>query len=216
MAGRWRTTAFGALVASAVIALAWIAFTPLHSPEAGEKRAQLPAQRLVGQFLVATPQLSDPRFAESVIYIVADDDGGAMGLIVNRVYGRGPLSALLSAFGVEGEGASGTVALYYGGPVMPRSGFILHSGDYSGPETQEIVAGVSLSTGADALRAMGAGEGPRQSRIMLGYAGWGPGQLADEIARGDWLTASAGPALVFDDDAETLWKRIYPHAGKAL
>lgn len=166
MAKRWRPTVFGARFTSVVhvLALAWIVFVPLHSPEAGAHRARLPAQGLVGQFLVATPQLGDPRFAESVVYIVADDDGGAMGLIVNRVFGRGPLSALLSAFGVAGEGASGTAVLYYGGPVMPRRGFILHSSDYGGPETQEIVAGVSLSTGADVLRAMAAGEGPRQSQ----------------------------------------------------
>lgn len=177
---------------------------------------KVPASGLTGQFLVATPQLTAPPFDESVIFMIADDEGGAMGLMVNRVFGHGPLRDLLAGFGVSTADGSDLVPLHYGGPVMPRRGFVLHGNDYAGGGTRGITDSVFLSTGADILRAMAENMGPRQRRVILGYAGWAPGQLDAEIARGDWLTAAATPALIFDDEPQSLWRRVYRHAGQAL
>lgn len=189
----------------------------LYEGAVGEKVPSVsPASGLTGQFLVATPQLTDPRFDQSVIYMIADDSGGAMGLIVNRVFGHGPLSTLLTGFGIAAPNVTETIDLYYGGPVMPRKGFILHGSDYAGSGTRGVTSDVFLSTDADVMRAMAEGSGPSERRVILGYAGWAPGQLDAEIARGDWLTAAAGPELVFDPDPQTLWARVYRHAGKVL
>lgn len=171
---------------------------------------------LAGQFLVATPRIGDARFAHTVILIVAHSDEGAMGLVVNRSYGEGSLTALLAGFGVKDAERSERVRLHYGGPVEPGRGFVLHSTDYAGPSTQTVDSGVSLSTGKDVLEAVAAGRGPRQAVFIIGYAGWGAGQLEGEIAHGDWLTAPVDARLVFTADPDQVWQRAYRGAGVAL
>lgn len=171
---------------------------------------------LAGQFLVASPEMPDPRFAQTVVYLVSHDEHGAMGLIVNRNYGRGPLKSLLQGFGVEKAKAEETVVLHYGGPVEQIRGFVLHSADYSGPSTQVVADDVALSTGFDILKALAAGGGPRQRLFLLGYAGWGPSQLEGEIARNDWLTAPAEDRLIFSDEGERIWEEALKRAGTPL
>lgn len=171
---------------------------------------------LAGQLLVATPRIGDPRFARTVILIVTHSDEGAMGLVVNRAYGEGSLTALLAGFGVKDAERSERVRLHYGGPVEPGRGFVLHSTDYAGPSTQTVDGGVALSTGKDVLEAVAAGRGPRQAVFIIGYAGWGAGQLEGEIAHGDWLTAPADARLVFTADPDQVWQRAYRGAGVAL
>ena len=171
---------------------------------------------IAGQLLVATPRMPDPRFSEAVIYMIDHDAKGAMGLVVNRSLGEGQLKALLEAFGVESEDATGTVRLHYGGPVEAGRGFVLHSTDYSGPSTRVVNGQIAVSTGLDVLKAVGAGEGPRESRFILGYAGWGPGQLESEMAREDWLTAPADSSLIFSDDLDAVWEKALASSGLSL
>ncbi len=171
---------------------------------------------LAGQFLVASPRIGDARFARSVILIVTHSEEGAMGLVVNRSYGEGSLTALLAGFGVKDAERSERVRLHYGGPVEPGRGFVLHSTDYVGPSTQAVDSGVALSTGKDVLEAIAAGRGPRQAVFIIGYAGWGAGQLEGEIAQGDWLTAPVDARLVFTADPDQVWQRAYRGAGVAL
>ena len=171
---------------------------------------------LAGQLLVATQKLGDPRFANTVIYMVDHDAKGAMGLIVNRAIGVGPLDKLLEGFGSEDEDAAGTIRLHYGGPVAPGQGFILHSTDYKGPGTRVVNKGVAITTKLKVLEAIAKGEGPKRSLFALGYAGWGPGQLEGEIARDDWVTAPADESLIFSDDLESTWDRAIKKAGVAL
>ncbi len=171
---------------------------------------------LAGQLLVATQKLGDPRFAHTVIYMVDHDAKGAMGLIVNRAIGVGPLDKLLKGFGIEGEDAAGTIRLHYGGPVDLAHGFILHSTDYKGPGTRVVNKGVAITTKLEVLKAIAKGEGPKRSLFALGYAGWGPGQLEGEIARDDWVTAPADENLIFSDDLESTWDRAIKKAGVAL
>ncbi|MFQ5619560.1 MAG: YqgE/AlgH family protein [Rhodospirillales bacterium] len=171
---------------------------------------------LAGQLLVATQKLGDPRFAQTVIYMVNHDAKGAMGLIVNRAIGVGPLDKLLKGFGIEGGDAAGTIRLYYGGPVDLERGFMLHSTDYKGPGTRVVNKGVAITTQLEVLKAIAKGEGPKRSLFALGYAGWGPGQLEGEIARDDWVTAPADENLIFGDDLENTWDRAIKKAGVAL
>jgi putative transcriptional regulator len=171
---------------------------------------------LAGQFLVATTRIGDPRFAKTVIYMVAHDDSGAVGLIVNRVYGKGRLDKFLEGFSVEPHDAKGDILLRYGGPVEPSAGFVLHTADYRGPGTRVVNERMAMTSEISVLKAIADGKGPNKTLFALGYAGWGPGQLEGEIARGDWLSAPADEGLIFDGDADTMWDRVSGQAGIKL
>lgn len=211
---RWGAAAWRLAVALMVCAAITVA-ARADEPETGAAKAAS-ATPLVGQLLVASSSIGDPRFAETVIYMISHDADGAMGLVVNRAYGEGPLDALLEAVGVESEGASGRVRLQYGGPVEPGRGIVLHSADYSGASTRVVADRVAVSFGKDVLEAIAAGVGPQRSAILLGYAGWGPGQLEDELSRDDWLTARSEESLIFSDDLDSVWRNAMDHAGLSL
>ncbi len=173
-----------------------------------EAGAEPPASEgLAGQLLVATEKMPDPRFAETVIYMVEHNASGAMGLVVNRPLGEVPFTDLLEGLGLENEGVSGNVRVHYGGPVEERRGFVLHSPDYTDEGTKVIDASVALTSKPEIVRAIAGGVGPRQSLVVFGFAGWGPGQLESEMMRGDWITVPADEALVFSDDYEDKWRR---------
>ncbi len=200
-------------------AVATMALVSLSTPSlGGEKVSAVPTHTpfLTGQLLVATQKLGDPRFTETVIYMVDHDAKGAMGLIVNRAYGVGPLDKLLKGFGIEDEDVAGTIRLHYGGPVDTGHGFVLHSTDFEGPGTRVVNKEMALTTKLEVLKAIAKGEGPKRSLFALGYAGWGPGQLEGEIARDDWVTAPADQNLIFSDDLESTWDRAIKMAGVAL
>lgn len=169
-----------------------------------------------GQLVVAAPGMPDPRFAESVIYMVEHNSRGAFGLIVNRPFGSGPLHEFLMGLGLPAPEKSGDVLLHYGGPVDPGRLFVLHSSDWKSPHTVAARGPIAATAHPDVLEAIAGGHGPRHSLVILGYAGWGPQQLEHEMARGDWITAPADPDLVFDDDAETKWERASKTGGLAL
>jgi len=187
-------------------------------PECGFAGSSPPGASLSGQLLVASPEMSDPRFAHTVIYIVSHDGEGAMGLVVNRTFGHGSLKSLLKGFGIQPVKTDGTVALHYGGPVERGRGFVLHSIDYSGSSTRPVAGDIALSTGLDILKAVAGGSGPRRSLFLLGYAGWGAGQLEGELARNDWLIAPADDGLIFSDDPDPdeIWKTVMNRAGTPL
>ncbi len=165
------------------------------------------ATGLAGQLLVATPAMSDPRFVETVIFMVKHDASGAMGLVVNRPVGEIAMTDLLKELGIDDESADGEIRLYYGGPVDAGRGLVLHSPDYVAEETQVITDKVSLTAEREIVRAIAHGDGPRLSLVTFGYAGWGAGQLEGEIKRGGWISVPADEALVFDDDYEGKWAR---------
>jgi putative transcriptional regulator len=160
---------------------------------------------LAGQLLIATPALSGPPFEHAVILVAQHNKGGALGIVINRPLGERPLADVLKAFGVDASGVSGSVRLFLGGPVDPQINLVLHSTDYHGDNTVDIDGRVALSSGAQILRAIALGKGPRQSLIAFGYAGWAPMQLDDELRQGVWDTVPEDPALVFDDDRAKVW-----------
>jgi putative transcriptional regulator len=162
---------------------------------------------LAGQFLVATPEMGDPRFAEAVIYMVSHDQKGAMGLVINRPVAEGPLSDLLKALGTEDEKANGKITIHYGGPVDPERLFVLHSADYVDKASLKLANGLAVTGDSEILHAIAGGKGPKQSLFIFGYAGWAPGQLEAELGRNDWFSIPAEKALIFDGDAESKWER---------
>jgi putative transcriptional regulator len=166
-----------------------------------------PVGNLAGQFLVATDELRDPRFARTVVYIVRHSDAGAMGFVVNRPIASGPLADVLTPLGMDTTGIRGDITAYYGGPVEPAVGFILHTIDYAAPGTVPVKGTIALTANAAILRDIGMGAGPRRSLFAMGYAGWSPGQLEGEIAAGAWEVVPADEALLFDENNQTKWER---------
>ena len=161
-----------------------------------------------GQLLVASPKMRDPRFHKSVVYLVEHNDKGALGVIVNKVYGNGPLAKLMEGFGMKPGGAKGRITLHFGGPVAADGAFILHTGDYKAARSRPIDQAISFTTDTKILQDVAAGKGPRRLLFVLGYAGWSTGQLQDEMARGDWSLAKADEGLVFGDGKGDAWERI--------
>ncbi len=171
---------------------------------------------LRGQLLVASPDMADPRFMRSVVYMVKHDKTGAVGLIINKTFGTGPLREFLKGLGIDPGGAEGSINLHYGGPVAPRAGFVLHTADYNGPDTRVVNKNMAMTTELDIMRAIAEGRGPRHRLFAMGYSGWGAGQLESEIERGDWLSAPADEDLIFDEDQKTKWDRASDKAGLKL
>ena len=157
-----------------------------------------------GQLLIASPSLPDP-FDHAVILLAQHDRNSALGIVINRPLGRRPIGKVLAALGADAEGVNDDVLIFLGGPVSPNVAFALHSAEYHGAHTLDIDGHVALSDAAGVLRDIGTGHGPKQSLIAFGYAGWAPGQLDDEIARGSWVAAPENPALVFNTDRAKVW-----------
>lgn len=153
---------------------------------------------LTGKLLVSMPGIGDPRFAQSVIFMSSHTEEGAMGLIVNKTVHGVSLEEVLDQLSVEGAAAV-EFGVHMGGPVETGRGFVLHSDEYeSAMATLKVTEGFALTATLDVLEDIVRQRGPRQARLMLGYSGWGPGQLEDEIAQNGWLVADAAPDLVFD------------------
>ena len=162
---------------------------------------------LAGRLLVASPEMNDPRFARAVVFMVRHDADGALGLVVNRPFKETGIAELLERLGLAHEGIHGSIRMHYGGPVEPGRVFVLHTADWRGEGTQVIANGIALSPPPGVLRAIGTDAGPRRALLVLSYSGWGPGQLEREIQAGGWVSVPADAALVFDDDAATMWER---------
>jgi putative transcriptional regulator len=168
---------------------------------------------LAGQLLVAMPQMLDPRFARTVIYMVAHTEDGAMGLVLNRVLGSVTFPDLLSQLGIGVTDPARNIHVHFGGPVEMGRGFVLHSADYHQGATLRVDDNVSVTATIDILRDIAGGAGPRRCLLALGYAGWGPGQLEDELHRNGWLNVSADEELVFGPDLEGKWEHAIAKIG---
>ena len=170
---------------------------------------------LTGQLLVAMPQMQDPRFARSVVYLCAHSaDAGAMGLVVNKTIGSLTVEELYAHLKIEPRRRSNRPQpVHFGGPVDPGRGFVLHSAEYHEEGTLEVGDEFAMTATLDILRAMGKGEGPQRSLLALGYAGWGPGQLDAEIQANGWLSVTADAELVFGFDDDSKWQRALAKLG---
>ena len=174
------------------------------------------ADKLTGQLLVATPELDDPHFRHTVVLIVHHGEDGTLGLVVNRPLGKAPAAELLKRLGVPEQGAKGDIELSYGGPVQPEIGMVVHSSDYRLPDTTSVTRQLSVTSNPQVLHDMAAGSGPQHAVAVLGYAGWGPGQLEGEMAEGAWITIPADPDLVFTPDPDKEWQTAVSRRGEEL
>jgi putative transcriptional regulator len=127
-----------------------------------------------------------------------------------------PVTKLLDALGLDSKGSKGSVRLFAGGPVQLDACFIVHSADYHRPGTVDIDGRVAMTSNREVLRDIGHHQGPRQSLVAFGYAGWGPGQLEGELALGGWFTLPEDPNLVFDADRDQLWDEAMKHRAISL
>jgi len=172
---------------------------------------------LTGQLLVAMPQMMDPRFARSVVYICAhSEEAGAMGLVVNKLLQALTMDELFTHLKLEPARQNQASPVYFGGPVEPGRGFVLHTAEYKEEATLAVSGDFAVTATLDILRAIGRGEGPRRSILALGYAGWAPGQLDAEIQANGWLSVEADAELVFDDDIDGKWQRALGKLGVDL
>jgi putative transcriptional regulator len=161
---------------------------------------------LNGKLLIAMPGMSDPRFASSVIFMCAHSDEGSMGLIVNKPTLGLKLADLLEQLDITTGDSGRDIRVHFGGPVEHGRGFVLHSTDYTNCEaTLEVDEQFGMTATQDILEALAGGTGPDAAMLMLGYAGWEPGQLENEIKDNGWLVADATPQIVFELDSSAKW-----------
>ncbi|MGD9921081.1 MAG: YqgE/AlgH family protein [Pseudorhodoplanes sp.] len=162
---------------------------------------------LDGQMLIASPSMSDDRFAKSLIYICAHSPEGAMGIVVNQPASNIKFPDLLVQLNVvpdrdaiEVSTRHDDVMVMKGGPVETGRGFVLHSSDFFiENSTLPIDEGICLTATIDILEAIATGSGPESAILALGYAGWAPGQLEAEIQNNGWLHCTADPELIFGE-----------------
>ena len=165
----------------------------------------LESSNLAPGLLLAMPQLADPNFSRAVVLMIEHSELGSFGLVINH---PSPIKAseLLDSLEMSWHGEDSAV-VWAGGPVSPSTGWVLHEPvgiAEPGQGTIAITSSISLSTSPDRLRAI-ANRPPRNIRLLLGYSGWGPGQLAAEMARGAWLHTDATPHLVFETPPDEIW-----------
>ena len=160
---------------------------------------------LAGHLLIAMPGMQDPRFDHSVVCLCAHSSEGAMGVMVNRLFAGMAFDDLLRQLKLEALPKRGRLRMVSGGPVETGRGFVLHTDDWTADGTLAVAPGLALTASIDILAAIAGGGGPREGVLALGYAGWGPGQLEDEIQRNAWLNVPADEALVFREDLARSW-----------
>ena len=160
------------------------------------------------------PDMGDPRFAYTVVFMCAYSDDGSMGLIINKPTEDLRLNDLLDQLSIEKGDAPRDLPVHFGGPVEHGRGFVLHDQTYhSSISTLEVNADFSMTATLDILEDMAEGRGPQKVILSLGYAGWGPGQLESEIAQNGWLTCDADHELVFDTPDALKWEAALKKLG---
>lgn len=161
---------------------------------------------LTGSFLISTPRMPDPRFSEQVLYICAHSHEGAMAVAINRPNPFLGLDEILRGANLPVPDGQ-LPPVYNGGPVEPTSACILFTSDYLAEQQLAVSATISLSREARLLEDIARGQGPEKYLFLLGYAGWGPGQLEHELIAEGWLVVPADDTLIFDVPDEEKWQR---------
>ncbi|NTU76195.1 MAG: YqgE/AlgH family protein, partial [Alphaproteobacteria bacterium] len=157
---------------------------------------------LTGQLLIAMPSMPDPRFERTVVLICSHTPDGAMGLVINRLYGELSFQSLLSQLNIALHEGVPEIPIHYGGPVEPSRGFVLHAADYQHEGSMLVGGNIALTATVEVLRALAEGQGPSRALLALGYAGWGPGQLESEMQTNGWLVAPPDEEIVFNPRTE--------------
>ena len=162
---------------------------------------------LAGTFLVSTPQMPDPRFEEHVIYICAHTPEGAMGVAVNQPNAVFTMAEVLRGAGLPVPDFD-LPPVYIGGPVELESAFILYLSDYAAEHRLDVSDTISLTRETKVLEDIACGRGPKKFLFLLGYTGWGPGQLEHELMANGWLSVPASDEIIFDSPDEFKWRAV--------
>jgi len=173
------------------------------------------SSNFTNHFLIAMPALEDPNFFHSVTYICEHNDQGAMGIVINHPTDLS-LGTVLEHMEIEADEAAAAVPVYHGGPVQTDRGFVLHQPPGQWSSSMAVAEGVQVTTSRDILEALARHEGPQDYLVALGYAGWGEGQLEQEIADNAWLTTPADPDILFRLPVEQRWQAAAARLGVDL
>jgi putative transcriptional regulator len=179
----------------------------------GEGLPGIKPQWLTGQMLVAMPGMTDPRFTHAVIYVCSHGPSGAMGLVVNRLFGEADFRMLLDQLNLEASPGTPDIQVHFGGPVEMGRGFVLHSGDYLREGTTRIDESVAVTATVEIVQDIADGKGPERVVMALGYTGWSAGQLDEELKSNGWLTVAADEDILFDTDLDSKWDRAMAKIG---
>jgi len=161
---------------------------------------------LTNQFLIAMPAMDDPNFSQSVTLVCEHNDQGALGIVINKALPMN-LAEVFDQLGLDSEQSRvARQPVLRGGPVQTDRGFVLHTPQGNWESSLPFSERVHLTTSRDILDALARGEGPEHAVIALGYAGWGAGQLENEMAQNAWLTVPADERLLFDTPLDERWQ----------
>lgn len=164
---------------------------------------------LSGQILLAMPSIGDARFNKAAIFVCAHDEKGAMGIVINNVMPGLEFGSLLKDLEIQSNITLPTrlnhLPVLCGGPVETARGFLIHSQDFKQPDTIEVNKDIFVTGTIDALVALTEEDAPQSMIFALGYAGWGAGQLEQEIMKNAWLTLPATAGLVFNEKTGNIW-----------
>jgi putative transcriptional regulator len=174
---------------------------------------------LSGQLLIAMPGLTDSNFSRTVIYICAHTSSGAIGFVLNRQQSL-TFEQLLLQLELIGDGdiialprQARRMRVQTGGPVEKGRGFVLHSDSYSSRSTMPVAENICVTATTDILRAISENRGPDEAIVMMGYSGWGAGQLESEISANGWLTCPATPEFIFGDAIDEKYDQAFACLG---
>ena len=168
---------------------------------------------LIGQIIVSMPSLQDERFFKTVIYICAHSSDGSMGIIINKKIDYDLYPGLLEQLGIDKPLKNKKLFIRYGGPLESGRGFVLHSDEIVQKESLSICGGIALTSTSDFFNTLRKGEGPKNSILALGYSGWGPGQLENEIMQNSWMPHHVEASFLFDDEVSKKWNNAYKMMG---
>ena len=171
------------------------------------------SKSLAGQLLVATPQMTDPRFQHRALFICQHNETAAMGLIINQPSPDITISNLSDQLNLDHPRFDPQSPIYIGGPVEPQRGYILHTDDQMMPQSLHVTDDICLSMHVDMIAEITRGLGPLHAKIMLGYAGWKAGQLEEEMRQSMWIHFPAKSEMLFNTDDKKIWQQCYEIMG---
>ncbi len=176
--------------------------------------APIETSELTGKLLIAMPGIGDPRFENAVVFLCAHSSDGAMGLIINKTSTEIDVSDVFEQLDIRATPEMQPIPVYFGGPVELGRGFVLHSTDYAADHaSMHVGEQFSMTASREILRDMARGAGPDERLLCLGYAGWGPGQLEEEIVKNGWLACDANPEIVFSTPDWAKWQAALKSLG---
>lgn len=157
------------------------------------------------QFLIAMPGLEDENFSHTVSLLCEHNDAGAIGLVINKPTEL-KLGEMMEQMGLEHEALAEDAIVYWGGPVQPERGFVIHRRPGGWESSLQLAEDLYITTSRDILRAIGKGEGPEHYFVVLGYAGWGAGQLESEVLHNSWLNTPISSQVLFQIPVRDRWQ----------